>query len=399
MGFGDFLITLDPSWHILFGLVAGVVCWRAGISRKRKRRKQKTNIKVTSENTNRQTSSPFDTKIKVLQDQLQLQPGQLKFEGSDSHFPCSLTIRGLVPKGISACLNKGEYGSNAFDKFVIDTFFKGSNVKRLPWDSVVTIQSDGVIRIVSSGSGFSAEMKEEFLEHVARMAKYCHQNLPDKIPNVLLNRVRDQNHAMALRVLCLHFRDASATRKALDYANDSKSDGLRVMALSLASPESNEGLTTISCSENVSSEHRKQATNELMRRADIDALLRIFEARIDGYDLELVPMLAKAGKDQIEDALLGMLKTAGDQDTVIIADGLARIGSLEAIMALKEKAESISDQDAELSVVVAIDRIQKRCSGGSLGGLAVVEDEAEKGQLSLNHDQKGRLAMSQKTKN
>jgi hypothetical protein len=103
--------------------------------------------------------------------------------------------------------------------------------------------------------------------------------------------------------------------------------------------------------------------------------------------------LGTAGNAAAEPALIPALQREQEDLLIAAANALARVGSVAAVLPLKEAAERFPrNPELQRATRQAIAEIQSRLPGASPGQLSLAGTEA--GQLSLAQDEAGQLSLA-----
>jgi hypothetical protein len=212
-----------------------------------------------------------------------------------------------------------------------------------------------------------------------------------------LERKADGGSVEALKILLLQFPDAKSTKQAIEVARKSQSPEIKVTLAIHADKENNDLLRRLAIDKSTPTGPCNQAIAELIRREDKEVLIQVMDK---APKASIIPLVRAMGNLDLSDAEPMLIWHLSSKDLELVeaaVDALGKVGGRDSIIPLKERRDKwFVNDDLEIAIDVAISLIQDRLAGGGAGGLALVDEIRNQGQLSLTDSESGRLALAAK---
>jgi hypothetical protein len=196
-----------------------------------------------------------------------------------------------------------------------------------------------------------------------------------------------------LRALIEGHRAAPGADEALVAALGDASEEVRLHAALALGERGHDTLRAIASSDGGKDRHAAQATAALGKHFPLEqavqALTRAVSTRQPARAQACVDTLARSGGPEAEAALIAALSARDAAVLSAVAGALERVGTVAAVMPLREAAERV--RELRRTAERAVGAIQSRIEGASPGQLSLAAGEA--GQVSLVEDAHGRLSV------
>ena len=292
-----------------------------------------------------------------------------------------------------AALVQSLFGQDVFSKFDPDIEF-GSTGK-----GDLFFRQEGI----ASEPRFILAGLENLLEQSSELIQEFRKR-PDNSLRRALTTLAKSGHVGALKFLISDYHLHSETQEVVEIItrhrmNPRLKEAKAVIAIQIAQDKAE--MVKIAKDKEFTGDIRKMACRALIGLNETSLIIQILENPPFEAELDLLRAIKNVElTEEQQTFVLAMLDTGDDEIAVEAAKAFQRVGTLNAVMPLKEFGDKWGHSgELKDALELAIQSIQDRCGNdGNRGGLSVTQENSQKGELSLAQAQKGRLALTQSKK-
>ena len=244
---------------------------------------------------------------------------------------------------------------------------------------------------------------EKLLEESSELIQEFRKR-PDNSLRLALTTLAKSGHVGALKFLISDYHQHKETQEVFEILtrnriNPRLREANAVIAIQI--DQNKAEMVKISKDKEFADDIRKMACRALIGLNETPLIIQILENPPFGAELDLLRAIKNVElTEEQQTFVLAMLDTGDDEIAVEAAMIFRRVGTLNAVMPLKEFGDKRGlSGELKYALELAVQSIQDRCGNdGNRGGLSVTQENSQKGELSLARAQKGRLALTQSKK-
>lgn len=293
---------------------------------------------------------------------------------------------------------------------ILISLFGVKLVRRFP--KIITIESegDGALHFrrrykseLRSGIDYTDDVilkvTKKLLEESASLVKKIDVCSLKDVEKRLLSQAQS-GHPGAVETLVQYFPESSATKKLLKTVDNNsfvESHGLAPLLTFLLGNDL-DGAVGTATNNSYGISTRVRACRALLLKGDEARIPAVLENPPPGMEVELMNALNRPLDKNLQTSLERLLSHRNKEVRQVAISTFGRLGTRDSVVNLSDYLNKVGSRpQLKRAIEVAIASIQDRLvEGGGRGGLSLVEDQNQPGELSLSEGQKGRLALKKK---